>query len=247
MFLPCILYRSCGKVMFSQVSVILFMGGCILACTGAYTPWSDTPFLGWHPLGRHPLPGQTPPPPSLGRHPLPGQTRCPLADTPSLGRHPHLGHTPSPWADTSLGRHPSDSHCSRRYASYWNAFLLILKNSRISFTASMHSSACLLPISPSMHCVGVVYPRKGVCFFGGVCCWGMSASRGWCLLLGGVCSGGGGVCFHGGMPILNSAYFTVSALGGVCSQGCLLLGVCIPACTEANTRLWTEWQTGVKT
>ena len=44
--------------------------------------------------------------------------------------------TPSPWADTSLGRHPnprqtippppkSDGHCSRRYTSYWNAFLFM--------------------------------------------------------------------------------------------------------------------------
>ena len=42
-----------------------------------------------------------------------------LADTPP-GRHPH-GQTPR-------GRHlppPPDGHCSGRYASYWNAFLLI--------------------------------------------------------------------------------------------------------------------------
>ena len=49
--------RSCGKVMFSQASVILFMGGV----TDSY--------LGRHPSGRHPL-GQKPPwadtPP--GRH-----------------------------------------------------------------------------------------------------------------------------------------------------------------------------------
>ena len=60
--------RSCGKVMFSQESVILFTGGgCIPACTGTDTS------------------RQTPP-----------------------GRH-----TP-----------PPDGHCSGRYASYWNAFLL---------------------------------------------------------------------------------------------------------------------------
>ena len=35
-----------------------------------------------------------------------------------------------PWADVPLGRHHQvdtprrDGHCSRRYASYWNAFLL---------------------------------------------------------------------------------------------------------------------------
>ena len=43
--------------------------------------------------------------------------------------------------------------------------------------------------------------------------------------------------------------------GGVCSQGCLPWGVllwevsalgasAIPACTEAEPPLWTEWQTG---
>ena len=34
-----------------------------------------------------------------------------------------------PWSDTPLGRHhppPSDGHCSGRYASCWNAFLLPL-------------------------------------------------------------------------------------------------------------------------
>ena len=91
--------RSCGKVMFLHVYGILFTGG---RCT---PPWADTP-LGRHPqadipLGRHP-PWQTPP---LGRHPL--------RQTPPLGRHPP-------------GRHPSDGHCSGRYASYWNAFLLYI-------------------------------------------------------------------------------------------------------------------------
>ena len=39
------------------------------------------------------------------------------------GRHPP-GRHPSPWADTP---HPwADGHCSGRYASYWNAFLLKL-------------------------------------------------------------------------------------------------------------------------
>ena len=44
------LQRSCGRVMFLHLSVILFTGGCIPACT-----WTDSP------PGRHP-PGQTPPP-----------------------------------------------------------------------------------------------------------------------------------------------------------------------------------------
>ena len=57
--------------------------------------------------GVHP-PRQTPP---LGRQPPPGQT-------PPSGRHPPR--QIPPWADTSP---PQDSHCSGRYASYWNAFL----------------------------------------------------------------------------------------------------------------------------
>ena len=53
--------RSCGKVMFLHLSVILSTGGGRGSAT--HTPWADTP------LGRHPLPpGQTP---SLGRHPWP--------------------------------------------------------------------------------------------------------------------------------------------------------------------------------
>ena len=53
---------SCGKVMFSQASVILSTGGGV-------HPQADTP-LGTHPLDRHLPPGQTPtPPPPLGRHP----------------------------------------------------------------------------------------------------------------------------------------------------------------------------------
>ena len=96
--------RSCGKVIFLHLSVILFTGGC----------------LGRHPLlgrlsllGRHPL-KQTLPPYYPLRQISPGQT--PLADTP-LFRHPLWANT---WADTPR---PGDGHCSGRFASYWNAFL----------------------------------------------------------------------------------------------------------------------------
>ena len=51
--------RSCGKVIFSQASIILSTGGGDPEQT---PPWEDTPGLGKHPPpGRHP-PGQTPPP-----------------------------------------------------------------------------------------------------------------------------------------------------------------------------------------
>ena len=74
----------CGKVMFSQASVIL--------STGRGGVWQTPP--GKHPPGRPP--GQTPPP---WADTLPGQTTY--------------------WPDNHP---PGDGHCSRWYASYWNAF-----------------------------------------------------------------------------------------------------------------------------
>ena len=92
--------HSCGKVMFSQASVILSTGGCLTDPPGQTSPREDTP------LGRHP-PGKTPP---RQKHPL--------------GRHP----PPSACWDTPptqcmLGYTPPDGHYSGRYASYWNAIL----------------------------------------------------------------------------------------------------------------------------
>ena len=71
--------RSCGKVMFLRLSVILFTGGI---CPGAC--WDSPP-------GRHP-PGHTPP----------GQT--PLADN-SQADNPSPRQT-LPLTDILLGRHP---------------------------------------------------------------------------------------------------------------------------------------------
>ena len=83
---------------------------------------------------------------------------------------------------------------------------------------------------------------------GGVCSWGVSAPGG-CLLPGGVWSQGG-IC-SGGCLLLG-----VFALGGcllpgvsalvVSGPGGLVLGGCIPACTEADTLPpppWTEFLT----
>ena len=102
--------RSCGKVMFSQASVILSMGGGV---PGRHTPWADPP-------------GQTP-------------DTHPWVDTPSgkipLGRHAPpaqcmLGYTPP--CPVHAGIHPppvhAGIHCSGWYASYWNAFLLVYCN-----------------------------------------------------------------------------------------------------------------------
>ena len=68
----------------------------------------------------------------------PPRQTTPWANTP-LGRHPPR-HT-SPLGKSSLGRTPPprDGHCSGRYASYWNAFLL---NVRLGFLA--HSILPLL-------------------------------------------------------------------------------------------------------
>ena len=85
--------------------------------------------LGRHPLDRHPL-GRNPPAQCmLGYTPLP--SAC--WDT-HLPAQCMLGYTPLPSAcwDTHLPAqcllgyipHPPSGHCSRWYASYWNAFLL---------------------------------------------------------------------------------------------------------------------------
>ena len=96
--------RSCGKVMFLHLSVILFTewGRCLPQCMLGYThsPRKHTPRSTPQkhtPLEAHPSPLETPP-----------------RSTP-LGRHPSL------WADTSL----ADGYCSGRYASYWNVFLFL--------------------------------------------------------------------------------------------------------------------------
>ena len=115
----------------------------------------------------------------------------------------------------------------------------------------MHSSRMCTGHSLTICCS--LLPGGGVCFcfWGGVCS-GVSA-------LGGVCSGGDvcpGGCLLWGVSARGSALGGgrstpgVSALGdllqGVSAPGgCLLLGGCIPACTEADTLppLWTEFLT----
>ena len=65
-------------------------------------------------------------------HP-PGQVHplqyTPWAGTPPLGRSP-----PARYTHPIMGRYtPQDGHCSGRYASYWNAFLLLVSlNNQIS-------------------------------------------------------------------------------------------------------------------
>ena len=88
--------RSCGKVMFLHLSVILLTGGgCIQACNGqrVYTPWIDTLWADtpWADilLSKHPLVQSRPPPP--GRH-VPWQP-FPETATEAGGTHPTRMHS----------------------------------------------------------------------------------------------------------------------------------------------------------
>ena len=93
--------RSCGKVMFLQACV------------------KDSVCEGGGRVSQH-APGKTPSPPGQtprGRHPL---DRHPRADT-------SPGQTPPCPVHAGIPPPSADGHCSGRYASYWNAFLLNMK------------------------------------------------------------------------------------------------------------------------
>ena len=110
--------------MFSQASVILFTrGGVGGGWCGRHTPLGRRPSSADIPLGRHPD-GQTPP------------GRCPL------DRHPPGRHNgpPPQWADTPWAS-PGDGCRSRRYASYWNEFLLIGIISYFSYLSFTYQSS----------------------------------------------------------------------------------------------------------
>ena len=115
--------------MFLHLSVILSIlstggggGGCLPQCMLGYSPpHADTP------KGRHPPWADTPAQCMLGYTP-PLPSAC--WDTPPLAQC-MLGYTPRP---VHSGIHPPPSacwdthgYCCGRYASYWNAFLLVLK------------------------------------------------------------------------------------------------------------------------
>ena len=115
--------HSCGKIIFSQASVILSTGG-------------RHPPPGTHPLARHP-PSRHP----LGRHPqantLPGQK-------PPLPSGCWDTHTPLHSACWDAPTSPPAGHCCGRYASYWNAFLLSLNslNPVKTFRENSNKSDC---------------------------------------------------------------------------------------------------------
>ena len=107
---------SCGKVMFSQASVILFTEGGV--CPGGECVWQTPPRQTppWADTLTPPLARHTPPPDRHRADTPPGQT--PPRQTPTWQTPP---------SQTPPSRHPPrDGYCSGRYASYWNAFLFYL-------------------------------------------------------------------------------------------------------------------------
>ena len=106
--------------MFSQASVILFTRGGVGGGGVADTPhWADAPPRQTSPWADTPM----------GRHP---QADAPWTDTP-------LADTPQ-WADTPWAS-PGDGCRSRRYASYWNEFLLIGIISYFSYLSFTYQSS----------------------------------------------------------------------------------------------------------
>ena len=141
--------RSCSKVMFLHLSVSHSVHRGMRCLSPPLGRHPQTPPSGTNPRQTPPWqapPQQIPPIPIQGRHP-PQQT--PPSQTPparhSPNRHPlpqiDTLWTDTPWSDTPhvdnrLGKSPTrqtpppippspSGHCSGRYASYWNAFLLL--------------------------------------------------------------------------------------------------------------------------
>ena len=96
--------RSCGQGnIFTPVCHSVYRGRGSVSVHAGIPPWEQTP----------PEQKCTPPP-----APPPPGADTPSEQTPPGSRHPH---TPPPEADSSI------RSTSGRYASYWNAFLLVLK------------------------------------------------------------------------------------------------------------------------
>ena len=110
--------RSCGKVMFSQVSVILFTEGV----------W-QTPPLGRHPPGRHPPWADIPPAQCmLGYTPCPVHTGIHMPPAQCM-----LGYTHTP-AKCMLGYTPLPRRPLQRTVRILLKYILVLMNKSSSFT-----------------------------------------------------------------------------------------------------------------
>ena len=108
-----------------QASVILSTGGegvCLSACWDARPPPDQAP-PGADPPTRHTPPGAD--------TPLPPQAHPPEQTPPGPGTHPRTRHPPPPTRLTPPEQTPPREADARirsiggRYASYWNAFLLV--------------------------------------------------------------------------------------------------------------------------
>ena len=136
-FLKCIHYfiftgrnEVVAKVIFLQVSVCP-QGGegvCLSACWDAIPPWMESPPLdgepppGWRtsPRWRTPLP----PPPLGWRTPLTPDGEPPPNPGWRTPPQPRMENPPPREADSSI------RSTSGRYASYWNAYLLLLHDKK---------------------------------------------------------------------------------------------------------------------
>ena len=129
--------HSCGKVMFSQESAILFTGGSVWQTS----PLGQIPLLGRDPLGQT-LPGQTPP-----------WADNPWADTPAWIDTPLPADTPQQAATAADGKHPTGMYSCLNKKSCLSFFimypyLLIVRNLRRYIPDLSHS---LMPVSVSMN------------------------------------------------------------------------------------------------
>ena len=108
-----------AKDMFLQACVCPHGGGSASVHAGIpHPPEKTPPREQTHPPEADP-PGNRHPPRS--RHPHPQSRHTPQSRPPQGAHTPGSRHPPG--ADTPL----RDGHCCGRYASYWNAFLLVLK------------------------------------------------------------------------------------------------------------------------
>ena len=98
-----------GKVIFLHLFVILFTGGVpgLGGCLVLGGAWSQGGAWSWGVPGPRGVPG-------LGCVPGPGGV----------------------WSGGAWGRPPRDGFCCGQYASYWNAFLLVIKLSFIRLISS---------------------------------------------------------------------------------------------------------------
>ena len=153
--------RSWGKVIFSQACVILFRGGggwyssmhcrwypsmpCSRSPEGGLLLGGEVPGLGGLLLG-----GVSAPRGVCSHGGLPRPTPKGEVEGSGPGPHPRrklrgIRSRPTPKGEiegNQIQTTPPDNHCCGRYASYWNAFLLLILFHYDSFTVVSKVSSC---------------------------------------------------------------------------------------------------------